>query len=84
MNCPSGYLFGVDWNNQSDCEECHGPVYWACKDKRSMCVGKADFGSEIIATREAREFEKRTNYRVEMSAYKCPYCNGWHIGRSFK
>jgi hypothetical protein len=81
MNCPNGFLFGNDWNEHPECDNCVGDPYWKCGNKRSMCVGKADFGSEIIATREAREYEKRSNYRVEMHAYQCSYCNGWHIGR---
>jgi len=76
--CPNGFLIGDDYNEHDECVDCYGPNYYACKEKRSMCYGKADFGSKIIATREAR---LASNERRAMGAYQCSICSGWHIGR---
>jgi hypothetical protein len=79
MKCPYGYHFAVDWGMFPECDSvCPNPEYHYCKTVRSECTHKADFGSEIIANREARLL---SNEKRNFNGYQCSYCGGWHIGR---
>lgn len=76
VKCPEGLLLGYDWGSQNFCENgCPNSSYYECKDKFHSCVNKADFGSEIIAKRQAR--------LMACQAYFCKHCGGWHIGRNW-
>jgi hypothetical protein len=82
MNCPNGFLIGEDYDteNECNCSNCTKETYSYCRNKNKSCIGKADFGSQIIAERNAHTQSDFTHHYM---AYKCIYCSGWHIGRVF-
>jgi len=46
------------------------------------CVAKTRYVSERIARIRARQVGKRRN--IELWAYKCPECKGWHLTKRWQ
>jgi hypothetical protein len=46
--------------------------------KERSCQGKVRHPNEASAKEAAT---MRSNRKLQLVAYECPFCNGWHIGR---
>ena len=43
------------------------------------CEGKVKY-SETAAVKAAEALKKKRGHLKTMKAYKCEYCDGWHVG----
>ena len=48
--------------------------------QQRQCGEKRIYPEECFAARAADEMKRKT--QVLFGSYRCPWCNGWHIGRS--
>jgi hypothetical protein len=46
----------------------------------SACEGKDKFASKPDAERVANRRRKKRSGAMRARAYRCPYCDHWHIG----
>jgi hypothetical protein len=49
----------------------------------NSCSGKADYKSKATATKAKKAMEVKRAPKL-FDAYKCFWCNGWHIGGSIQ
>ena len=45
----------------------------------SHCAGKVKY-TETSAVKAAEGLKKKLGHLKTMQAYKCEYCDGWHVG----
>lgn len=44
------------------------------------CDGKMAYASWDLATKVAGSISRRTDRRVKLEPYRCPFCREWHLG----
>jgi hypothetical protein len=66
---------GADMTDfRSDCDDCRGKI-------RYSSMGTA---RKVIVDVQRRDPKRRNLHGLVMTAFYCPYCSGFHIGRSRK
>lgn len=49
------------------------------RQRRIQCHGKLRYRSITLARKAIRAM-KRLSHRTGVEAYRCRYCQGWHVG----
>jgi hypothetical protein len=49
--------------------------------RRIQCHGKKRYVTITLARKAIRLMKRRSNL-TGLGAYRCPYCQGWHVGSS--
>lgn len=50
--------------------------------RRKSCTGKVRHASVEAGQREIHRLHRAHGYDGRMNCYRCPFCNGWHIGHA--